>query len=67
MEKKDTNSLIATLKIIEAKLADQTQLLISGAKPKISHDNKIVDENTLNRVMTLMNEFGRLMDSDQRA
>src|SRR5215471_4308401 len=34
-------SLLKTLKIIESKIADQTQLLVSYVKTKVSKDNKI--------------------------
>src|SRR5215831_19297668 len=47
-------SLTGTLKIIEANLTEKTQLLISGAKPKISGDNRITDKNTLEKVMAVM-------------
>lgn len=50
-------SLLRTLKIIEANISDHTQLLISYVKTKVSKENKITDEETLRKVNKLIEEF----------
>jgi NAD(P)H-dependent FMN reductase len=54
-------SLLETLKIIEANITDDIQLVIPFAKTKISADNRIVDENTKAQVMTLLECFRKAM------
>ena len=54
-------SLMKTLKIIESKITDQTQLVISYVKTKVSKDNKITDSATLARVKELIEAFDQLM------
>src|ERR1051325_10516560 len=46
-------SLLKTLKIIESKITDQTQLLISHVKTKVSKDSKITDSASLAEVKVL--------------
>jgi hypothetical protein len=52
---------LETLKIIETKITDKTQLLISFTKTKISTDSKITDEKTLNEIKKLIIEFDKLI------
>lgn len=47
-------SLMETLKIIEANITPETQLVIPHAKTKISQDNKITDTQTLLEVNALI-------------
>ena len=56
-------SLLKTLKIIESKITDQTQLLISFVKTKVSGDNKIVEAVTLNQINDLIMHFDQLIES----
>jgi hypothetical protein len=55
-------SLLKTLRIIESKITDQTQLLISYVKTKVSRDNKITDSATLEKVTQLIKAFDDLID-----
>ncbi len=50
-------SLLGTLKIIEAEMTNDTQLLISFVKTKVSNKNKITDEATLEKVKKLMDSL----------
>ena len=54
-------SLLKTLKIIESNITDQTQLVISYVKTKVSKDNTIIDSNTLAQVNSVMNSFEQLI------
>ena len=55
-------SLMKTLRIIESKITDQTQLVISYVKTKVSRDNKITDAITLRYVEELIEAFDELID-----
>lgn len=55
-------SLMKTLRIIESKITDQTQLVISYVKTKVSRDNKITDTTTLRDVEKLIEAFDELID-----
>jgi len=55
-------SLLETLKIIDCKMTDETQLLISFAKTKINKDSVITDTKTLNQVNDLIRSFLELMN-----
>ncbi len=57
-------SLQDTLKIIEAEITDETQLLISYCKTKISSDCKITDDKTLNEVKALINALSKTIASN---
>lgn len=61
MGQKGHASLLETLKIIEANITDQTQLVISYAKTKIDRNNQITDEKTLAEITTLIEAFDQLM------
>ncbi|TGL87506.1 NAD(P)H-dependent oxidoreductase [Leptospira congkakensis] len=50
-------SLLLILKTIGAKLSEETNLLISGVKGKVSVDGKITDETTKQSVGNLMAQF----------
>lgn len=52
-------ALMETLKVIEANITDDTQLVISFAKTKIG-DNTITDTETHNKVMLLVNALVQL-------
>lgn len=58
---KGHRSLLETLKVIEAKMIDETQLLISYAKTKISVDAVITDKATLTGIQTLIDSFAKLL------
>lgn len=55
-------ALLETLRVLEAKSIDELQLLISFARTKVSNDNKIADERTLNAVTELTNRFIGIMN-----
>jgi hypothetical protein len=57
-------SLLETLKIIESSLNENTQLLISHARTKIS-EGKISDDETLKKVLLLISEFESMMEKIQ--
>ncbi len=57
-------SLLETLKIIEARITDETQLVISFIKTKINHEYKITDEKTLDEVKKLLQAFDTLVNAD---
>lgn len=50
-------SLLLVLKTIGAKLSDETNLLISGVKGKVTMDGKISDTQTKQSIQKLMNLF----------
>lgn len=54
-------SLLETLKIIEAQITEETQLLISFVKTKINNDCKITDNKTLTEVKALIKAFDRVL------
>jgi NAD(P)H-dependent FMN reductase len=54
---KGHHSLLETLKIIESEITDDTQLVISFVKTKVSSENKITDQETLNKINDLINAF----------
>jgi len=56
-------SLVETLKIIEAKITEETQLLISFAKTKINNENKIIDPITANQIKNLIHAFNQLIEN----
>jgi NAD(P)H-dependent FMN reductase len=56
------DSLMKTLRIIESKIADQTQLVISFVKTKVSRENKIIDSKTLAQVNELIESFDQLIE-----
>jgi len=58
---KGHSSLLETLKIIDAQITDETQLLIPFAKTKINNDCLITDGQTLAEIKSLINSFDKLM------
>jgi NAD(P)H-dependent FMN reductase len=62
MGRKAHESLLGTLRIIEAEITEQTQLLIPFIKSKISSAAGITDMATLEQVKTLMHDFGQIME-----
>jgi chromate reductase, NAD(P)H dehydrogenase (quinone) len=63
MGEKGHASLLETLKVIEADITDETQLLISFVKTKISQDCKITDPKTLDEVLALIAAFEKRLVS----
>lgn len=59
-------SLIETLKIIEAKITDETQLLIPYINAKISADGDITDENTSAAIISLIDQLAIQMDNHKQ-
>lgn len=57
MGEKGHTSLLETLKVIEADITDETQLLIPFAKTKVSQECKITDSKTLSEVNALIDAF----------
>jgi NAD(P)H-dependent FMN reductase len=57
------NSLLETLKIIDATISNETQLLISLPKTKITSDNKIINEETFLEMQQLISAFDKLISS----
>ena len=57
-------SLLGTLKIIESNITDETQLVISYAKTKISKDFKITDGDTLKAVTLVVNALRSLIEAN---
>jgi len=55
-------SLLSTLKMIEANVGEKTQLLISFAKTKVNHHFEITDKTTLQSVEELVQAFINAMD-----
>ncbi len=58
-------SLMETLKIIETKITNETELIISFVKTKISNDCRIIDTKTLEEVQNLLSAFDRIIESSQ--
>lgn len=54
-------SLWETLKVIDANITDETQLLISQAKLKVSNDYKVTDAKTLTEVEMLIRAFYKVI------
>jgi chromate reductase, NAD(P)H dehydrogenase (quinone) len=61
MGEKGHTALMDVLKIIEANITNETQLLISFAKTKINNDCEIIDVSTLNDVTTLIQSYKNKM------
>lgn len=61
MGEKAHASLIETLKIIEANITNDTQLLISFAKTKINANSVITDNETLEQVKKLITSFIKII------
>jgi chromate reductase len=61
MGEKAHASLIATLKIIEANITEDTALLIPYASTKINRAGEITDKNTLADIQRLMSTFLEMM------
>jgi chromate reductase, NAD(P)H dehydrogenase (quinone) len=59
---KGHDSLLETLKVIEAKITGETQLVISYARTKVTIQNNIIDPATKNAVVKLLNDFDSLLE-----
>jgi chromate reductase, NAD(P)H dehydrogenase (quinone) len=66
MGEKGHASLLETLKVIEADITDETQLLIPFAKTKVSQDCKITDSKTLCEVNVLLDAFLLKINRNER-
>ena len=62
---KGHQALLETLKVIEAAMTEETQLLISFVKTKVSSDNKIKDPKTLEEIMKLLDAFLRMIKNNK--
>jgi NAD(P)H-dependent FMN reductase len=60
---KGHQALLETLKIIESNISEDTQLLISFVKSKVSTDNTIKDPETLSGILKLLDAFKGLLQS----
>ncbi len=60
-------SLLETLKVIDANITDETQLLISHAKLKVSNEYRITDSTTLAEVEALIQAFDKLIRTNSGA
>lgn len=67
MGQKGHRSLLETLHIIEAKMTDETQLVIPFAKTKINADFRITDEKTLHEALILIDAFDSLLTTEEAA
>jgi chromate reductase len=54
-------SLIGTIRIIDAKLPDETTLLISNIRTKFDADGELVDVETLGKIQELINYFEKMV------
>ncbi len=59
-------SLLATLKVIEARMTEDTQLLISFIKTKVNSNGEITDAGTLTSVQRLIAALCELMESGKQ-
>jgi len=57
-------SLLETLKVIEAMITEDTQLVIPFAKTKINESSTITDEKTLQDILKLTKAFDALMTTN---
>jgi chromate reductase, NAD(P)H dehydrogenase (quinone) len=57
-------SLLETLKMIEAVVSEETQLVIPFARTKVSNDNRIIDAETQENVVKVMNALEELVRSE---
>ena len=55
------DALLASLQVIEAKMTEETAMIISFIKTKVNNEAKITDASTLQQVQALLNAFGQLM------
>ena len=59
---KGHHALLETLKVIEAKMNDNTQLVISHIKARLDSNGKVVHEETIQKVKTLMRAVKQLIE-----
>ncbi|AEE53829.1 NADPH-dependent FMN reductase [Haliscomenobacter hydrossis] len=59
---KGHRALLETLVVIEAKMLEETKLVIPFVRTKVSADCKITDAHTLVEVQNLIQAFAKLMD-----
>ncbi len=58
-------SLMETLKVIESDIPDDSQLLVSFVKTKVSAEGKITDAQTLEQVKKLLISLGKTMEKNE--
>lgn len=58
-------SLLETLRIIEANVPDETNLVISHIKTKVNSQNKITNEQTLSEVKSVLSGLNYLIESNK--
>jgi chromate reductase, NAD(P)H dehydrogenase (quinone) len=56
------DSLLATLQVIEAKMTEETALVIQFIKTKVNNEYVITDANTLQQVHALLNALEQMME-----
>lgn len=57
-------SLLETLKVLDAYITDETELLISQAKLKVSNEYKIRDDKKLFEIQALIRAFDKIIESN---
>jgi chromate reductase len=60
---KGHQSLMETLKVIEARITNETQLLIQFAKTKINNESKINDDKTRQELIALLDAFDKMLEN----
>ncbi len=58
-------ALLETLNVIESKITEDTQLVISFVKTKVSNASEITDPKTLTEVKNLINAFDKIITNVQ--
>ena len=56
-------SLLETLQIIDARINEETQYLISFIQVKLNSENKITDEQTMSDIQKLIGAFAEEMEN----
>ena len=65
--KKGHAALLETLLVIEARMEEDTKLLISFARTKINEQNEITDPETLAAIQSLIRAFEKMMEEERPA
>lgn len=58
---KGHQALLETLMVIEAKMVEETKLIVPFIRTKVNDEGVITNENTLNEVKTLIQAFSNLL------
>jgi chromate reductase, NAD(P)H dehydrogenase (quinone) len=59
---KGHQSLLETLKVIEANITDETQLIISHIKAKMDNSGNVIHEETIQKIKIVMNALKLLIE-----